>query len=50
MARSLRTEIHGAEFMIYFYVTDIIPTEPPTYSQSYYDELLQSSCLFCLLI
>ena len=50
MARPLRTEIHGAEFMIYFCVINVIPTKPPTYSQRYYDDLLQSSCLFSLII
>ena len=50
VARSLRTEIHGAEFTIYFCVTNVIPAKPPIYSQRYFDELLQSSCLFCLLI
>ena len=48
MARSLRTEVHGAEFTIYFCLANVIPNKPLT--QINYDELLQSSCLSCLLI
>jgi hypothetical protein len=48
MARSLGTEVDGAEFTIYFCLANVFPTKPPT--QRNYDELLQSSCLSCLLI
>ncbi|KIM41369.1 hypothetical protein M413DRAFT_10973 [Hebeloma cylindrosporum] len=40
--RPLRTEIEGIEFMMYFCVIRLMPTNPPTYSHRNFDELLQT--------